>query len=424
MTLFALLLLPVLVALSRKDLRYGFAAYAFSIPLSPELQFGPVANIRFEDFAALALLVAGGRRAAEAPDPSPRLSKAIKFWVGWSVFATLMGLAGGNDATLALTFLVKRVETALVFFMMLKHLRVRTAAAFVTTAALAGVAAAALWGYQQYQSVPVDTYYARATGPEDEPNVFAATLVMGLMVALALGLRLPRSSAKYASLGLAALCMPAILGTLSRAGYLSSVVGLAVMGLLGNRRLLVLVIALCATTSVLYTVRESLPRRVRTRLDRTTKERAQDERGGTFRRAWTRFAAPSPLWGGGLGCLRFRQVEGVYGAELAQGGVVGLGALLSVLGFLLVALRPVAYVAGARADPFDQALLLGCFCAVVTCMVHSLSGAALLAIRSSEAFWLWAALGLPAAARLAANVQDEGAKKDRGIADSRLQIED
>ena len=77
--------------------------------------------------------------------------------------------------------------------MMLNHLRTRRDALSVVAAALAGAAAAATWGFAESRSIPADTYYARSAGPEDEPNVFASVLVTELLVALSLGLALPRT---------------------------------------------------------------------------------------------------------------------------------------------------------------------------------------------------------------------------------------
>jgi len=100
----ALLSLPVLLALTRRDLRYGFGAYALAAPLSPELSLGPLTNLRFEDFAVLALLAGGALRGSSEAAPSHgSLRKAMRFWLGWSAFATILGLGQGNDAVLAAT---------------------------------------------------------------------------------------------------------------------------------------------------------------------------------------------------------------------------------------------------------------------------------------------------------------------------------
>jgi len=102
--LVALLALPLLVALTRRDLRYGFGAYALAVPLSPELSLGPITNLRFEDFAVLALLAGGAlRHSREAVPSHGSLRKAMRFWLGWSAFATILGLGQGNDAVLAAT---------------------------------------------------------------------------------------------------------------------------------------------------------------------------------------------------------------------------------------------------------------------------------------------------------------------------------
>ena len=399
MIFLALLSLPVLLALTRRDLRYGFGAYALAAPLSPELSLGPLTNLRFEDFAVLALLAGGGLRGPSETVPSHgSLRKAMRFWLGWSAFATILGLGQGNDAVLAATFFFKRWETALVLYMMLNHLKTRRDALSVVAAALAGAAAAATWGFVESRNVPVDTYYARSAGPEDESNIFGSVLVSNLLVALSLGLALPRSWWKWLALAGVPVAGVAILGTLSRASYVAGLAGVAVLGMTGYRRLLVVVAVLVATTGALSAVQQHLPYRVQVRLGRLTKERAVAERGSSLQTAWKRYASASPVWGRGMGCLQFRAVESAYAAELAQGGLVGLGALLWVLWVAGRGLRQTVQRATIAGDSLVRGLSLGCFAALSAALVHGFSGAVLMAIRSSETLWLWIALGLVASA--------------------------
>ncbi len=97
-----------------------------------------------------------------------------------------------------------------------------------------------------------------------------------------------------------------------------------------------------------------------------------------------------------MGSLRFAAVESAYAAELAQGGLVGLGALLGILWVTGRGLQRTALRAADAGDALARGLALGCLAALVAASVHGLSGAVLMAIRSSETLWLWIALGLVA----------------------------
>jgi O-antigen ligase len=211
----------------------------------------------------------------------------------------------------------------------------------------------------------------RAQGLFKDPNVFAPFLVPAALILLEEALRprllgLPRA---LSAAGFAVLVL-GVLFAYSRAAWLNLAVALLVLALvLGVRRgtaraaagavALVLLVGAGAAALVLLTGSAEL-------LDERARVQAYDTARFGAQRAGLEFAAAHPV---GVGPGQFELVQpvsahSVYVRVLAEQGVLGLGAILALLGGTL-ALALANVVAGRDTHGVGSAALLGAWCGIL-----------------------------------------------------------
>jgi putative inorganic carbon (HCO3(-)) transporter len=176
--------------------------------------------------------------------------------------------------------------------------------------------------------------------------------------------------------GLVALTIFATMYTFSRGAYLAIVAGVFILGLLKDRKLLVL------ATVFLLTWQLVVPAAVRQRVDMTQNSNGQLESSANERvRLWEaaeNSILSSPVLGNGFATYQLaehldnlKDTHNWYVKVLVETGIVGLIIVLIMLQQML----SVTFRLFRRAtDPLYRALGLGLFLAICTCMVANLFG--------------------------------------------------
>lgn len=221
------------------------------------------------------------------------------------------------------------------------------------------------------------SYELRDAGPMGYAGVNGLAAFEAMLASFLLGIYavIKQFWAKLAILGLLASCLYCLLYAFSRGGYFALMVGVAVVGLLRMRSLLV------ALVVVLIAWQTLLPASVQERITMTTAD-ADSSRGEEFdSSAQTRLVLwkdaielfkRNPVTGTGFQTYEFmgrvgpyRDTHNYYVKVLAETGVIGM-ALFLVLLWKLVRAGGVLFYTSS--DPFWKALGLG-FLALVICAI-------------------------------------------------------
>jgi hypothetical protein len=327
------------------------------------------------------------------------VNRPLLIYMGVSLLATLFGiLAGRVQIFSGLMNNLKYFEYAFLFFMVLAHVRTREAIVRMVDATFLAFFLALVYGYSQINP----SNLVRVCAPFDtEPNTFGGYIVLIQCVAFGV-LLTDRRFAVQARMGF--LCLFAIgplLFTLSRASYLAFFMGVFTFLAVSRYRIAVLAVTfgMLAVFLMLYPM---LPARVQDRIEGTFRKGSQyhvqvagidldpsaSARIISYGEAidiWER----SPLLGHGVTGTHF--IDSQYFRQLAETGLIGLGAFLFLIATLL---REVWRVYLGCDDAYLKGVSLGLFVGIVAMLMHAVSANTFIIVRISEPFWLLSALVL------------------------------
>jgi hypothetical protein len=381
------------IVLTWRDLRFGLAAIAIAIGISPEYQTEMIRNLRLEDFVMGTVFLAWLLRKVSRREsllPFTPLNHLWFFWLLTGGLAVIFGLALGTLPSIwtGLFYWLKRLELALLFWVVADCVRSKSDVQWLATVGMMGaVLSAAIGWHQKWLNPPrenVNWNAYKVSGPPGEKNnVFAQYLVFNGLVALALGFSLYPSQAAWLPFALAGFIVVPILFSFSRSSMASLTLGgIALTGVFYRRWLPLLLVAY-------FLLPVLIPSVVQRRLEQLSWERFKVERLGGYFHALEDTLANNPLTGHGLGFRGFNAYENQYANTLAQEGFLGLLAFLALLWGALCMLREALK---ATTNSYLRGILQGCFAGMIAYAIAGLSGVPLLAIRPSETFWLWMGL--------------------------------
>jgi O-antigen ligase len=365
-------------------------------------QFARGLTLRLDDFLMMLVgcawlakiaIVRQGVQYLQTP-----LNRAIAYYLGASIAATLIGVLLGRVRPFAgFFFLLKYYEYFFLYFMTVnlvtdeKQIRNLVTVSLVTCFLVSLYAISQIPGGQR-ASAPFE-------GKEGEPNTLGGYLVF--MLSIVTGLLITpgavRRKAPYLLMALAGIL--ALQATLSRASFLAAAVVLLVFLAYIRRRnplLLTMIVFVVLLTPlwapkavkdrVLYTFTQSEREGEQFRIggvkvDTSTTDRLRS--WGEAVRAWEE----SPLWG--LGVTGGPFMDAMYPKILADTGLLGL-LTFSVLIWSVFHLARSALA--DIPDVFSRGIIVGFLFGLVGMLVHAIGANTFIIVRIMEPFWLYVAL--------------------------------
>lgn len=430
-----------------RDIELAFLAAVAVITLLPfaAIPIGIGFNPTFLDLALAALYLILVVRVATREQALrwPPLSAGVLLFVGTMLLALLAGTAHGMPARNELRTFAELVLGAGLFFVVANLIEDRRGVRRVFLILVACGSAAAgiglalyllpdLWQAQLLSALRVLDYPSglgvlryinddpsrlqRATGTSIDPNSFGGMLaVVAALLAPQAVSRVPLLDRRLA-VGLLGLLSVALLATVSRGSILGFAVGLGVIGLARDRRMLAAIV----TAAVLLLLFAQFLPWTAAYVEHFTaglrvEDRATQMRAGEYRDALA-LIERYPLLGVGFSSPRdidlYRGVSMLYLIIAETMGLVGLFSFLAVAGAAAWRLA-----ASWRAMPGDglRAVVLGCLAALATALASGLVDHYFFTYPHAFAlFWLVLGLGMSAVDV----AQKEGAEPAPGSAPS------
>ena len=391
----------------------GLYLIVVSMLLGPEFEIGAQSlgggahfarglTLRLDDFLMMLVgcawlakiaLVRSGVQYLQTP-----LNRAIAYYLGASILATLIGVLLGRVRPFAgFFFLLKYYEYFFLYFMTVnlvtdeKQIRQLVTVSLVTCFLVSLYAIAQIPSGQR-ASAPFE-------GKEGEPNTLGGYLVFMLSIAAGL-LITPGASRNKVFHALLLLCgVVALQATLSRSSFLAAgIVLLVFMAHISRRSPLLLTLMVFGLLAapiwapkavkdrVLYTFTQSAQEGEQYRIGGVKVDTSTTDRLRSWRQAveaWTH----SPLWG--LGVTGGPFMDAMYPKLLADAGILGLLAF----GFLMWSVYRLARSSLQEIpDPYFQGITTGFLLGFVGMLVHGIGANTFIIVRIMEPFWLYAAL--------------------------------
>ena len=398
----------IIFTVSFINIEWGLYLIILSMLLSPEFMAGDTGggslgrgvSLRLEDF--LLVVIGLSWLARNAIDKElglflkTPLNKAILFYVLACVLSTGFGIMAGRvELKTGSLFLLKYIEYFVLFFMMVNHVRNTDQVKrfiiclFVTCFIVSIIGALQIPGGGRV-SAPFE-------GDVGEPNTFGGYLLFMGMVAAGL-LAKTKSLKNKQILAVILLCIiPPFLFTQSRSSYLAAVPALLALGLMTDRRLIIVgLVAVSFMASPLF-----LPKAVKNRIMYTfTQPEARGQiQLGSLRldtstsarlQSWKEALSDwpkHPLLGYGVTGYQF--VDAQFPKVLVETGILGLVAFLyllySIAKLTLQNLKEVK-------TPLYQGLGIGFFSGFVGLIVHAIGANTFIIVRIMEPFWFFAGI--------------------------------
>lgn len=327
------------------------------------------------------------------------LNRPILAYVVCALTATLVGyLSGTVETATGFLYVLKYTEYFVVYYIVSNHLTdARQAWRLVTvaflTAALVGLFGAAQIPDGQRVSAPFE-------GDIGEPNTFGGYTLLILALASGLALEAAKPGVRIASVALIALVAPAFVFTLSRASYLGVLPAVAVLAGLSRRRRLVIgtcllgvIVLPLASVGVPDAVVERVRSTFRAQHDQAVVtlgevsfDASTSERLLNMRRAWEGWLERPLL---GYGVTGFGFVDGQYTRTLVETGLVGMAALLWLLGAVV---RSAMATLRVVHDPEARGLALGFLAGTAGLIAHAVGTNTFIIVRIVEPYWFFAAV--------------------------------
>jgi O-antigen ligase len=386
------------------------------------VQLGRGLTLRLDDFLMLLVgcawlakiaIVRQGAQYMWTP-----LNRAIAYYLGASVLATLIGVLLGRVRPVGgFFFLLKYYEYFFLYFMTVnlvtdeKQVRHLITASLVTCVLVSLYAIAQIPGGQR-ASAPFE-------GTEGEPNTLGGYLVFMLSIVTGLLLTPGALRRRAPHLALLLVGLIALQATLSRASFLAAgaVVLIVLVYIRGRNPLLLTCLLLVVAATPLWAPKSVRDRVMYTftqkaeegeqyaiggvRVDSSTTDRLRS--WGTAVETWKK----SPLWGYGVTGAPF--MDAMYPKLLADVGLLGFCAF----GYLIWSLFRLARSSlDSFRDPYFAGICLGFLLGLAGMLVHAIGSNTFIIVRIMEPFWLYAALITKA---LYLKQQEPGAEKERPV---------
>jgi hypothetical protein len=359
-------------------------------------------TLRLDDFLMMLVgcawlaklaLVHQGTKYLQTP-----LNRAIAYYLGASIVATLIGVLLGRVRPFAgFFFLLKYYEYFFLYFMTVNLVTEEKQIKQLVTVSMVTCFLVSL--YAIFQMANGQRASAPFEGKEGEPNTLGGYLVFMLSIVTGL-LTVPgasRSKAPYAVLLLVGFV--ALQATLSRSSYLAAgVVVMVFMVYVSRRRPLLLTFVLLGLMAAPVWAPESVKNRVMYTFTQSSREGEQYRIGAvkvdtstTDRlRSWQEAVKAwreSPLWGKGVTGGPF--MDAMYPKLIADVGLLGVVAF----GFLIWSIYRLARSALRDIDdPYFQGITTGFLLGLVGMLIHGIGANTFIIVRIMEPFWLYVAL--------------------------------
>ena len=398
----------IIFTISFINIEWGLYILIFSMLLSPEIMAGETAGsslgrgvtLRLEDFLLAVIGLSWFARNAVRKElglflKTP-LNKAILFYALACILSTGFGIMTGRvGVKTGSLYVLKYLEYFIVFFMMVNHVRnTEQIKRFVFCLFLTCFIASIIGIFQIPGGGRVSAPFEGEIG---EPNTFGGYLLFIGVVAAGLLAKTEDSKTKQILAVLILCIIPPFLFTQSRSSYLAVIPALMVLGLMADRRIIILgVLVLAILISPLL-----LPEAVRNRVMYTfnqPEEKGQIQIGNirldtstsarlvSFKEAlqdWPKH----PLLGYGVTGYGF--IDAQYFRVLVETGLLGFIAFM----YLLFSIFKVTLNNLKKLEtPYFQGLGIGFLAAFVGLVVHAVGANTFIIVRIMEPFWFFAGI--------------------------------
>jgi O-antigen ligase len=359
-------------------------------------------TLRLDDFLMMLVgcawlakvaLVRSGVQYLQTP-----LNRAIAYYLGASIFATLIGVILGRVSPFAgFFFVLKYYEYFFLYFMTVNLVTDEKQIKQLVTVSLVTCFLVSL--YAIFQMANGERASAPFEGKEGEPNTLGGYLVFMLSIVTGL-LMTPGASRNRVFHSLLLLCgFVALQATLSRSSFLAAgVVLLVFMVHISRRNPLLMTFVLLGLMAAPLWAPPAVKNRVMYTFTQSAREGEQYRIGGvrvdtstTDRlRSWGQAVVAwkaSPLWGYGVTGGPF--MDAMYPKLLMDTGILGLVAfcvlMWSVYKLARSSLREID-------DPYFRGIAAGFLLGFVGMLVHGIGANTFIIVRIMEPFWLYVAL--------------------------------
>lgn len=326
------------------------------------------------------------------------LNRAIAYYLGASIVATLIGVLLGRVRPFAgFFFLLKYYEYFFLYFMTVNLVTDEKQIKHLVTVSLATCFLVSL--YAIFQMANGQRASAPFEGKEGEPNTLGGYLVFMLSIVTGLLVTPGASRNKVSHVVLLLIGFVALQATLSRSSYLAAGV-VVVVFLIYIRRshpMLMMFVLFVLLAAPLWAPQSVKDRVMYTfiqpsyegeqyhiggiKVDTSTTDRLRSWQEAV--KAWQR----SPLWGNGVTGGPF--MDAMYPKLLADVGLLGIVAF----GFLMWSVYRLARSALEEIDdPYFQGIIAGFLLGFVGMLIHGIGANTFIIVRIMEPFWLYAAL--------------------------------
>jgi O-antigen ligase len=365
-------------------------------------QFARGLTLRLDDFLMMLVgcawlakiaLVRQGVQYLQTP-----LNRAIAYYLGASIIATLIGVLLGRVRPFAgFFFLLKYYEYFFLYFMTVnlvtdeKQIRQLVTVSLVTCF-LVSLYAMAMIPSGQRASAPFE-------GKEGEPNTLGGYLVFMLSIVAGL-LITPGASRHKAFHAVLLLCgFVTLQATLSRSSFLAAgVVVIVFLFYIRRRNPLLLICMIFGLLAAPLWAPKSVQDRVMYTFTQSAREGEQYKVAGvkvdtstTDRlRSWEQAVEAwkkSPVWGYGVTGGPF--MDAMYPKILADAGLLGLVTFVLLMWSVYRLARSSLLEIH---DPYYQGITMGFLLGFVGMLVHGIGANTFIIVRIMEPFWLYAAL--------------------------------
>ena len=398
----------IIFTISFINIEWGLYILIFSMLLSPEIMAGETAGsslgrgvtLRLEDFLLAVIGLSWFARNAVRKElglflKTP-LNKAILFYALACILSTGFGIMTGRvGVKTGSLYVLKYLEYFIVFFMMVNHVRnTEQIKRFVFCLFLTCFIASIIGIFQIPGGGRVSAPFEGEIG---EPNTFGGYLLFIGVVAAGLLAKTEDSKTKQILAVLILCIIPPFLFTQSRSSYLAIIPALMVLGLMADRRIIILGVLMLAILISPLLLPEAVKNRVmytfnqpeekgqiqigNIRLDTSTSARLV-----SFKEAlqdWPKH----PFLGYGVSGYGF--IDAQYPRVLVETGLLGFIAFI----YLLFSIFKITLNNLKKLEtPYFQGLGIGFLAAFVGLIVHAIGVNTFIIVRIMEPFWFFAGI--------------------------------
>lgn len=398
---------------------FGVSILVISMLLSPEIEAGNefsgeyTLNLRYDDIL-IAIIFMGvmvrlsfeGRLKLWRPSP---INAGIVLYYSVCMFSNLLALKHGIqawDRESAFFVSLKMVEFYMVYFLTVQALR--SMKDIRNQLVLFFIVGVIVSGYGIYSIGTTPRVGAPFDAGGTEPNTLGGYLVIVICAAMGLYTQAPRRSLRFVFLGLSLMAFVPLLYTLSRASYIALIGGMAVLGVISRRYIILAALGLGLLASpfvVPKEVKERVMLTVQTegaqptpkwgphpppgRELRLTVDKSTEERFLVWRKVrylmgvgWV-----YALFGGGVSWESV--MDSQYARVFLETGIVGFIAFAYLQYCLLRSSRQSYRWA---TDWVGRGLCMGVFACITALILHGMGTISFLIVRVMEPFWFLVAI--------------------------------